>query len=246
MSRGQKIKAIGSIVIIALVAAIYFIVFTPYQQNIAAVQEEVQYQDEANARVFTENQNLRRLAGLVPVAQEYDAALMKRFPSTSEAEILRSSILDIARKNNISGMSVTLEVPAVVQSPAEMPMAPPVEAPVEGTDIDAIDDGAVTTPQPAIQPTASQLAYQTININGTGATDDIARFLADVEKMERAIITTSLTLTTSEAESSFAIVAYSYLHAPITMDPSLTGEEQVDPSLIPGEEVVEPVAPAVP
>lgn len=241
MSRTNKIKAIGSVALIALIAVIYFIVFIPHQDNLAAVQDEVSYQNDINDKIYADNQQLRKFIELVPAAEEYNEALMRRFPATSEAQALRSAILAQAGTHNIRGISVTLEVPSLSTPPqdVQVPVAPDAGIATDPT----VEAPTVATPN--VTPSAtSPLAYQTVSITGEGSAEDIANFLQALETMERALIITNMDVNSNENVSSFSLTSYSYLHAPVLLE-ELLGDEstnsdepaQATPSATPDAEV---------
>lgn len=242
MKRTNKIKSVGLIAIVGLVAGIYFLVFMPYRANIQQAKDEVIYQAEANERLYADNQTLKSFAALVPAANVYDTQLMKRFPPTSDAQTLRAALMEKAAANNITGLSITLTVPEVVKAPT-----PDVQTEIMPEDVTADLTADPTAEAPVSPPTApvadaSALAYQIATMTGEGSMDDVAKFLKDLESIERALVVTNLTVSNSTTGSSFNATAYTYLHAP-TLLPEETGDSQEAIAPTPGIDTEPAIAP---
>lgn len=228
MKRANKIKSIGFITIIGLVTAIYFLVWMPYRADIQQAKDDVTYQAETNDRIYAENQRLKKIATLVPSANAYDEELMKRFPATSDAQNLRAAIMQTAIANNITGLSIDLTVPNLVQA-AEAPQTQ--VAPESATD----DPNAAPASNLPQSTSKNNLAYQTVSLTGEGSITDVSRFLQGLENVERALIVTKVSVSNSDSGSSFSATAYSYIHA-ATVTPGQTGNDQEAPITEPAPE----------
>ncbi|MCA1822801.1 MAG: type 4a pilus biogenesis protein PilO [Frankia sp.] len=167
------------LVIVAILAAGWFLLVTPKKNDVARVRAEVTTQEQANRVLQSDIQRLREQAKGLPAQQARLAEIIRRIPGNPALPALIRAMSDAAGAAGVDLVSLAPGPAVLVAAPAA-----PVVAPTAG----AVGLGG--------SPTAGGLALAQIPVSFvvTGGYFQIEQFFSNVEALQRSMIVGSVTL----------------------------------------------------
>jgi Tfp pilus assembly protein PilO len=173
LDRVGRARALGTLGLIALAALGWFLVVSPRTGAVAEAQQQAVEVRDRNNSLRRQIEALRAQGSAVQGIREAAAALAARFPPTADQPALFQQVTRAAAQAGIPAAKVTSITPTapVVGVPGESARAP----------------GAV--------PAVAGVATQTVTLSVTGTYAQLQRLQANLERMPRAYLVTSLSLT---------------------------------------------------
>lgn len=169
--RRQRIT--GLLALVAFVAASWFFVLAPRVNQPAQVQEQADQLYEARAMKLQEIVSLERRQRYLAVAQQQVDSLGNKFPSSTDVPGLLAQVSLAASR---AGLSKS-QVQSITTGEAEVVDPTTGEAATTST---ATSDTAETTD-------GSQSATMAVQITATGTSQELARFIYELQHMQRAL-----------------------------------------------------------
>lgn len=247
MNDVRTIRILGFGVIIALLAVGYFFVAQPFFAENDRLKSEIMTAQESNERLQTNLAGLSRVKLLQPDAEQYDAELTSRFPTTAAVDELRTELQTLASQTGVE-VTVQATVPqlsgggAEAEAGAEAPAPAPAQegdagAGSDTSEAEAVLEGEVdpTTGQSAESAAAdaaaagnANLATMTVTLEAKGPRDNIIAFMDGLQNLNRALSFGALSLAGSATEEgneyTLSITGISYLHRAVEIPEELPEE----------------------
>lgn len=245
MNDVRTIRILGFGVIIALLAVGYFFVAQPFFAENDRLKSEIMTARESNERLQTNLAGLSRVKLLQPDAEQYDAELTSRFPTTAAVDELRTEIQTLASQTGVE-VTVQATVPQLSGGEADAGSEAPAPAPAQEGDTGAGSDTsqAEAVLEGEVDPTTGQsaesaadaaaatensnLATMTVTLEAKGPRDNIIAFMDGLQNLNRALSFGALSLAGSATEEgneyTLSITGVSYLHRAVEIPEELPEE----------------------
>lgn len=176
-------KVLGGLALMVVAAAGWLLLLGPKTAALAETHTAIQDTQDQNALLSTQLAALRAQADALPETRATAARLAELFPPTADQPGLFKAMNAAARRAGIGSKDITALSPS-----------PPTVAGADGTTAVAPTDGTATT-SPGSVPPAADLATQTVTVSFEGSYAQTERLLENLERMDRAFLITSITLT---------------------------------------------------
>jgi len=195
MSVTRKWSLLAAVLVLAILAAGWFLLVSPRRGEAASLREKSVSQEEANARLLQQLSVLKAQQADLP-AQRADLAVMRQqIPSNPALPTLIRNLTAAGRK---VGVSIDTMAPAV---PVPVVLAQPVAPVVTTTTTEAGTEAAAGTPVPVVPP-APSLFQVPLTLNVTGSYFELEQFINRLEKLRRSYLVTGFTVSEANGAAS--------------------------------------------
>jgi len=211
MSVTRKWSLLAAVLVLAIVAAGWFLLISPKRGEAAALRADTVTQEEANERLLQQLEVLKAQQADLPRQRAKLAVLSTQIPDNPALPTL---IRDLTKAGRKVGVSIDTMAPAVpVPVAAAQPVVPVATAPApadgtestEATEGTAATDGAAATdgtaaadgtaaPAPVAAPPAPSLFQVPLTLNVSGSYFELEQFINKLEGLKRSLLVTGFTL----------------------------------------------------
>lgn len=203
MSVTRKWSLLASVLVLAILAAGWFLLVSPRRGEAATLRGESVSQEEANARLLQQLSVLKAQQADLPQQRAKLAVMRQQIPSNPALPTLVRSLTAAGRKVGVSidTMAPAVPVPVVVATP----VAPAVTTTTTDTTTEAgteADAGAAAVPAVPVAPPAPSLFQIPLTLNVTGSYFELEQFINRLEKLKRSYLVTGFTVTAASGAAS--------------------------------------------
>ena len=195
MSVTRKWSLLAAVVVVAILAAGWFLLISPKRTEAAGLREQAASQEDANARLVQAIEVLKAQQAELPQQRAKLAVMRTQIPDNPALPTL---IRDLTAAGRKVGVSIETMAPAV---PAPLVAAQPV-APVAAT----TDDGSAEA-APAAAPVPPALFQVPLTLNVTGSYFELEQFINKIEGLKRSFLVSGFTLAPASGADAAATTA---------------------------------------
>jgi Tfp pilus assembly protein PilO len=191
MTDMRKWSAGAAVLVLAILAAGWFLLVAPKHQATANLKTRATSQEQANARLQQQIQVLQAQQQDLPQQQAKLATLSTQIPGNPALPSLIRDLTTAADKVGLTIDSMAPAQPVALVAPlAAVAPAPPPDT----TDTSGATDSTTTTPV-APAPAASTLFQVPLTLGVTGSYFEVEQFLNKLEGLKRSMLISGLTVT---------------------------------------------------
>jgi Tfp pilus assembly protein PilO len=226
MSVTRKWSLLAGVLVLAILAAGWFLLVAPKRTQAADLENQVVSQEEANARLVADLEMLKAQQAELPEQRAELAVMRKQIPDNPALPTLVRSLTDAGRKVGVSIDTMAPAVPVAVVAPVTA-VAPTTTTTTttDGTSTDSsstdssstdststdsstgsttgTDGTTATTPTTTVPTTTSPSLYQVpLTLNVTGSYFELEQFINKLEGLKRSFLVTGFTVTTAPVDES--------------------------------------------
>ena len=208
-----------------LLLAGWFLALGPRLGDAGEVAKQTEAAEQANQHLVAE---IRRVEGLrdgISTAKVQADKNTRKFPSTADQTDLFAQIRAAASKAGLSEKSLirlTISSPTIVTGGAVTLGAPGEQQSQAGPQAQT-NPQAQAAPQAATPSLGGQLASMKVEINAKGSRQELTKFVSNLENMDRAFLTSSVSLSGEGKEYSLSVNGNMFM-LPELMDPTAPSE----------------------
>ena len=213
MSVTRKWSLMAAVLVVAIVAAGWFLLVSPKRSEAVELRDQAVSQEEANARLLTDLAVLKDQQAQLPKQRAQLAVMRKQIPDNPALPTLIRNLTESGRKVGVSIDSMAPAVPVAVVQPAATVVAPTTttdsttstdssstEGSAEATDASA----TATTPAVPAAPPAPSLYQVPLTLDVTGSYFELEQFVNKLEGLKRSFLVTGFTVTPVATETAAA------------------------------------------
>ena len=195
MSVTRKWSLLAAILVLAILAAGWFLLVSPRRGEAATLREQSVSQEEANGRLVQQLTVLKAQQADLPQQRAKLAVLRQQIPGNPALPTLIRNLTAAGRKVGVSidTMAPTVPVPAVVAQPV---------APVVTTTSTESAEGTETAVPAPVAPPAVSLFQIPLTLNVTGSYFELEQFINRLEKLKRSYLVTGFTVSQANGGAS--------------------------------------------
>lgn len=235
MSSKRNIVLIGSLALVIIAVAGWFLLLSPRMATAGEIHSQRESVEMSNGVTQAQITELQKMKDDIGTAKADADLLTRRFPPTAAQSMLFEHIRRAAfaaglPERKISTLTIT--APTIGASDGSVSLGAPAAAPVV--------DPATGIAAPAVAPIAGaggQLATMNVDLSVSGPQSRLAALLNALEDMDRAFLVTSVNLGNSAGgESTLTLTGKMFL-LPELVDPTAPPVTPIDPAaVVPGAE----------
>jgi type IV pilus assembly protein PilO len=266
MSVTRKWSALAAVLVLAILAAGWFLLVSPKRSEAADLQSQAATQEAANAKLVSELEQLKAQQAELPAQRAELATMRKQIPDNPALPTLIRSLTEAGRKVGVSIDTMSPAVPVAVVDPAAAVAAPvpttesssatsessstgsESSESSESTESSASADStaASTTSTAAAPPAAPTLFQVPLTLEVSGSYFELEQFVNKLEGLKRSFLVTGFTLAPSTEGTSGTTGSTTAASGPAPGDLtlSLQGRVFLSPPVSATATPTTPVAPA--
>lgn len=249
MSVTRKWSLLAVVLVLAILAAGWFLLVAPKRSEAADLRSQTQQQDDANSQLLADLEQLKQQQADLPKKQAELAVMRKQIPDNPALPTLVRSLTSAGRKVGVSIDTLSPAVPvAVVEPVAATPVVVPPTTESDSAEASSSDGStadAATTPAPVAAPPAPSLYQVPLTVNVTGSYFELEQFVNKLEGLKRSFLVSGFTL--APAASSTDAGSSTDANAPALGDLTLSLQGRVflsPPEAAAADAQTTPAAPA--
>lgn len=214
MSVTRKWSLLAAVLVVAIVAAGWFLLVAPKRTKAAELRDQTVSQQEANDRLLTQLAVLKQQQAELPQQRAELAVMRKQIPDNPALPTLIRNLTESGRKVGVSIDSMAPAVPVAVvtaQPTAVTPVTPTDTASTDssssstdsssGSTDSSSTTGTTTTPV-APTPAAPSLYQVPLTLDVTGSYFELEQFINKLEGLKRSFLVTGFTLGAAATDES--------------------------------------------
>jgi Tfp pilus assembly protein PilO len=192
MTVTRKWSALTGVLIVAILAASWFLLISPKRSKAAELKTQTASQEDANARLKEKISQLIAQQADLPRQEARLAQIRRQIPDNPALPALIRDLSAAAKKSGLSLQSLAPSDPVAVTD-VVVPVAAPAPA---ATDTPAADGGTDGAAPAVVAPAApAPSLYQVpLMLNATGSYFEVEQFLNKLEGMKRSFLVTGFSL----------------------------------------------------
>jgi type IV pilus assembly protein PilO len=193
MTATRKWSLLAAALVVAIVAAGWFLLIAPKRSEAAAIRADAASKDSANAQLVQQLEILKAQQADLPRKRARLATLGKLIPSDPALPTLVRNLSAAGKKAGVTIVSLepALPVPLVqATAPVAATTTDTRSADTSSSDTSA---GSATKPRP-VAPPAPALYQVPLKVTLTGSYFELEQFVSQVERLKRAFQVTGFTL----------------------------------------------------
>jgi Tfp pilus assembly protein PilO len=203
MTDMRKWTAGAAVLVLAILAAGWFLLVAPKHQATADLKTKATSEEQANARLQQQIQVLQAQQQDLPQQQAKLATLSTQIPGNPALPSLIRDLTAAAGKVGVSIDTMAPSTPIALAAPlaAVAPVPPP--STTGTTDTSSGTDSTTTAPVAPVAPVATSTLFQVpLSLGVTGSYFEIEQFLNKLEGLKRSMLISGLTLTPATGAST--------------------------------------------
>jgi Tfp pilus assembly protein PilO len=195
MTDMRKWSAGAAVLVLAILAAGWFLLVAPKHQATADLKTKSTSQEQANAQLQQQIQVLQAQQQDLPQQQAKLATLSTQIPGNPALPSLIRDLTAAANKVGLTIDSMAPAPPVAVVAPLTA-VAPVPETTDTSGGTDSTDSTATTTTTPVAPPVAASTLFQVpLTLSVTGSYFEVEQFLNKLEDLKRSMLISGLTMT---------------------------------------------------
>ena len=209
MSVTRKWSLLAAVLVVAILAAGWFLLVSPKRSDAADLRTQKVSQDAANERLVQELEVLKAQQAELPRQRAELAVMRKQLPDNPALPTLVRSLTEAGRKIGVDIVTMAPSVPVAVVAPvAATTVAPSTEtssdSSTESSDEGsaASDSASTTSTTTTPQPTGPALYQVPLTLEVNGSYFELEQFVNKLEGLRRSFLVTGFTLTTPDSAAS--------------------------------------------
>jgi Tfp pilus assembly protein PilO len=250
MSVTRKWSALAVVLVLAILAAGWFLLVSPKRTEAAGLETQVDTQEAANAKLVSELEQLKAQQAELPAQRAELASMRKQIPDNPALPTLIRSLTEAGRKVGVSIDTMSPTVPVAVVDPAAEVAAAPATTTSESDSLSQTSDSSTTdstegsadsTTATVAAPAAPTLYQVPLTLEVSGSYFELEQFINKLEGLKRSFLVTGFTLAPATESGSDTTDAGP---APDDLTLSLQGRVFLSPPASTTATQQTPVAPA--
>ena len=195
MTETRKWSALAAVLVVAIMAAGWFLLVAPKRSEAADLKTQTAAQETTNVSLQQKLQQLQVQQKDLPQQRALLAKIETNIPDNPALPSMIRDLTAAARKVGVDITSMAPAVPvAVAAAPGAIVAVPPAEAPADGS-TPATDAPVVATPAAP----AAALYQVPLALTVTGSYFELEQFVNKLEALKRSFLVTGFTITPSGA-----------------------------------------------
>jgi Tfp pilus assembly protein PilO len=197
MTDMRKWSAGAAVLVLAILAAGWFLLVAPKHQATADLKTKATSQEQANAQLQQQIQVLQAQQQDLPQQQAKLATLSTQIPSNPALPSLIRDLTAAANKVGLTIDSMAPAPPVALVAPLTAVAPVPPASTTDTTDTSGgTDSTATTTTTPVAPPVAASTLFQVpLTLSVTGSYFEVEQFLNKLEGLKRSMLISGLTMT---------------------------------------------------
>ncbi len=210
MTIARKWSLMAAVLVLAIVAAGWFLLISPKRGEAAALRTKAASEEAANERLLQQLSVLKAQQAELPAQRAKLAVARTQIPDNPALPTLIRDLTSAGRKVGVSIDAMSPAVPTPVVLPQVAPVAPPATTTESESSGEAAGE-AGTTPAPAtpVAPPAPSLYQVPLSLTVSGSYFELEQFVNKLEALKRSFLVTGFTLAVNEQNSSDAAATVS-------------------------------------
>ncbi|HET9945866.1 MAG TPA: hypothetical protein VFR56_09450 [Actinomycetes bacterium] len=226
MSVTRKWSLLAGVLVLAILAAGWFLLVAPKRTEATDLRDQVVSQDEANTRLRADLEMLKAQQAELPQQRAELAVMRKQIPDNPALPTLVRNLTEAGRKVGVSIDTMAPAVPVAVVAPVTAVAPTTTETSSTGTSTDssttdssstdssstgsstestATDGTSATTPTTTVPAATSPSLYQVpLTLNVTGSYFELEQFINRLEGLKRSFLVSGFTITSAPVEDAAA------------------------------------------
>ncbi len=208
MSVTRKWSLMAAVLVVAIVAAGWFLLVSPKRGEAVELRDQAISQEEANERLLVDLAVLKDQQAQLPKQRAELAVMRKQIPDNPALPTLIRNLTESGRKVGVSIDSMAPAVPVAVAQP--LVVAPTTTTdPATSTDTSSSSDSSTestdssaTTPVVPAAPPAPSLYQVPLTLDVTGSYFELEQFINKLEGLKRSFLVTGFTVAPAATESA--------------------------------------------
>jgi type IV pilus assembly protein PilO len=194
MSMTRKWSLLTVVLILAILAASWFLLVAPKRSEAADLKLQSTAQNASNAALVQKLNELKAQAVDLPKQKAQLAVLRKQIPDNPALPTLVRALTAASKKVGVTIVSMKPGTPTASTVAATAPVAPPSATDTSSTDSAASDASGTTATPVAPTPAAATLYLLPVNLEVTGTYFEMEQFVNKLEGMQRTFLVNSFDL----------------------------------------------------
>ena len=261
MSVTRKWSALAVVLVLAILAAGWFLLVSPKRSEAADLNTQVESQESKNAQLVSELEQLKAQQAELPAQRAELATMRKQIPDNPALPSLIRSLTESGRKVGVSINTMSPSLPVAVVDPAAAVAAPVTTTESSSETSDSSSTGssessdstessgsadstaASTTSTVAAPPAAPTLFQVPLTLEVSGSYFELEQFINKLEGLKRSFLVTGFSLAPATDSSSSTGTTDDSGPAPDDLTLSLQGRVFLSPPVSATATPTTPVAP---
>lgn len=197
MSVTRKWSLMAAVLVLAILAAGWFLLVSPKRSEAAGLHEQTLSQEEANSRLLQQLEVLKAQQAELPQQRAKLAVMRTQIPDNPALPTLIRDLTSAGRKVGVSIDTLSPAAPVAVVSALQpaVPVATETTASTESAGTTETAGATDTTaPAPAAAPPAPSLFQVPLTLNVTGSYFELEQFVNKLEGLKRSFLVSGFTL----------------------------------------------------
>lgn len=233
MSVTRKWSLLAAVLVLAILAAGWFLLVAPKRSEAAGLRKQAVSQQDANARLLQQLEVLKAQQAELPKQRARLAVMRTQIPDNPALPTLIRNLTAAGRKVGVSIDTMAPAVPAPVV--VAQPVAPVATTTPESTgstgSTESTESGTgTTTPTAPVAPPAPSLFQVPLTLNVTGSYFELEQFINKLEGLKRSFLVSGFTLAPATDAPSGATSTEAGGPAPGDLTLALTGRVYLAPA----------------
>lgn len=201
MNVTRKWSLMAVLLVVAVLAAGWFLLISPKRGEAADLRTKAEAQDSANSSLEAQLSELKAQEAGLPKLQARLAVIHRQIPDNPALPALIRSLSAAGNQVGVSldAISPALPAPLVVAAPA--PVAAPATTDTTSTSTTSSTDPAAA-PAPAPVAPAPSLYQVPLTVNVTGSYFEMEQFVNKLEGLKRSFLVTGFTVTPASSDAA--------------------------------------------
>lgn len=250
MSVTRKWSLMAAVLVLAILAAGWFLLVAPKRSEAVGLREQTVSQEEANSRLLQQLEVLKAQQAELPQQRARLAVMRTQIPDNPSLPTLIRDLTSAGRKVGVSLDTLSPATPVAVVSAVQpaVPAATETTAAAESSETtEATGATDATAPAPAAAPPAPSLYQVPLTLEVTGSYFELEQFVNKLEGLKRSFLVSGFTLAPAEGAATSGGAPEANAPAPGDLTLAVTGRVFLAPPA-PAATVTQPTpaAPAAP
>lgn len=201
MTVTRKWSLMAALLVLAILAAAWFLLISPKRGEAAALRATTATQEEANARLTQQLSVLQAQQADLPAQRARLAVFKTRIPENPALPTLIRDLTAAGRKVGATIDTMTPGLPLeLVGAQPLVPVAPP--APATDASTAGADAAVPAAPVAPPAPVAGSLYQVPLSLTVTGSYFELEQFVNKLEGLKRSFLVTGFTVTPASSEDA--------------------------------------------
>lgn len=202
MTETRKWSLMATVLVLAILAAGWFLLVAPKRSEAAALEGQTRSQEDANSRLQQQIQVLQAQQAELPKQRARLAVMRKQIPGNPALPTLIRNLTAAGRKVGVDLEALAPAVPVAVV--AAQPVAPVVATtvpPADGAATSESDPAATPVPVAPVAP-APSLFQVPLSVDVRGSYFELEQFVNKLEGLKRSFLVTGFSIEPGDGDTA--------------------------------------------